>query len=76
LSHICVRPDAQKKTNGLSPVAPDVIRIVLQDKDFWPHFKQLVKVIKQIVDVIGNVEARDAGLADCMLELMWCAQVG
>jgi hypothetical protein len=34
----------------------------------------LVKVIKPIVDTIGNVEARDAGLADCMLELIRCAQ--
>jgi hypothetical protein len=75
LSHICIRPDAQKKTNGLSPVAPDVIGIVLRDKDFWPHLKQLVKVIKPIVDAIGNVEAHDAGLTDCMLELIRCAQV-
>jgi hypothetical protein len=55
-------------------VAPDVIGIVLQDEEFWPHLRQLVKVIKPIVDAIGNVEARDTGLADCMLELIRCAQ--
>lgn len=58
----------------MSPVAPDVIGIVLRDEDFWPHLKQLVKVIKPIVDAIRNVKARDAGLMDCMLELIWCAQ--
>jgi hypothetical protein len=60
--------------NGLSPVVPDVIATVLCDTDFWPYLKQLVKVVKPIVDVIGNVEARDARLADCMLELIRCAQ--
>jgi hypothetical protein len=60
--------------NGLSPVTLDVIATVLCDTDFWPHLKQLVKVVKPIVDAIGNVEARDARLADCMLDLIRCAQ--
>jgi hypothetical protein len=34
----------------------------------------LVKVVKPIVDAIGNIEAHDARLADCMLELIQCAQ--
>jgi hypothetical protein len=74
LSHICLCPDAQKKTNGLSPVASDVVSTVLCDEEFWPHLKQLTKVIKPLVDAIGNIEARDASLADCMLELIRCAQ--
>jgi hypothetical protein len=47
---------------------------VLCDEVFWPCLKQLTRVIKLLVDVIGNVEARDASLADCMLELICCAQ--
>ncbi|KAF8521267.1 hypothetical protein BU17DRAFT_88214 [Hysterangium stoloniferum] len=36
LSHTCLRPDAQKKEKGLSPVAADVVETVLHDRDFWP----------------------------------------
>jgi hypothetical protein len=55
-------------------VTPDVIGIVLWDEEFWSHLRQLVKVIKPIVDAIRNIKAHDTGLADCMLELIQCAQ--
>jgi hypothetical protein len=53
LLHICLCPDAQKNINDLSPVAADVVSIVLCDEEFWPHLKQLTKVIKPLVDAIG-----------------------
>lgn len=74
LRQICVRPDAQKKTNGLSPVPQDIIKLVLIDPDYWPRLTQLIKTCKPIVDAIGNLESHDATLADCMLELIWCAR--
>ncbi|KAF8517692.1 hypothetical protein BU17DRAFT_30782, partial [Hysterangium stoloniferum] len=58
LSHTCLRPDAQKKEKGLSPVAADVVETVLRDRDFWPCLNQLIRVIKPLVDAIGNVESR------------------
>ncbi|KAJ7133924.1 ribonuclease H-like domain-containing protein [Mycena crocata] len=58
---ICLRPDAQKKTNGMSTVNSDVITI-------------LTRITKPIVDAIGNCELRQATLADCMLELIRCAR--
>ncbi|KAF6759090.1 ribonuclease H-like domain-containing protein [Ephemerocybe angulata] len=73
LTIICVRDDARRKINGLSPVNPDVLAIV-HDQDFWRRLDQLARVIKPLVDAIGNVEARDANLADCMLELIRCAR--
>ncbi|KAJ6470538.1 ribonuclease H-like domain-containing protein, partial [Mycena sanguinolenta] len=74
LSIICLRPDAQKKTNGLSAVATDVISTVLHDATFWPLLRQLTRVTKPIVDAIGNCESRQATLADCMLQLIRCAR--
>jgi hypothetical protein len=64
----------QKKTDGLSPVASDVVTTILRIENFWPRLKQLIRVIKPLVDAIGNIEARDASLADCMLELIRCAR--
>ncbi|KAG1796726.1 uncharacterized protein HD556DRAFT_1431303 [Suillus plorans] len=74
LGRICVRPDTQKKTNNLSPVTPEVIKTVLSDPVYWPHLGQFIKTCEPIVDAIGNLESRDATLADCMLELIRCAQ--
>ncbi|KAJ6591908.1 hypothetical protein B0H10DRAFT_1729894, partial [Mycena sp. CBHHK59/15] len=65
--------DAQKKTNGLSPVVPDVITIVLNTPEFWPLLNQLTRITKPIVDALGNCESRQATLADCMLQLIRCA---
>ncbi|KAJ7906652.1 ribonuclease H-like domain-containing protein, partial [Mycena leptocephala] len=74
LAITCLREDAQKKTNGLSTVAPDVIEIVLNTPEFWPLLTQLTRIAKPIVDAIGNCESRQATLADCMLELIRCAR--
>ncbi|KIK44650.1 hypothetical protein CY34DRAFT_784253 [Suillus luteus UH-Slu-Lm8-n1] len=61
LSHTCLCPDAQKRTNNQTPVAPAVIAT-------------LVKTVKFLIDAIGNLESREATLADCMLELIRCAR--
>lgn len=74
LSLICFRPDAQKKTNNLSPVAPDVVTTILHDTQVWHRLNQLIKTTKPIVDAIGNLESRESSLADCMLELIRCAR--
>ena len=74
LTILCVRPDAIKKKDGLSPVAPDVINIVIRDKAFWPALDQLIKTVKPLVDAIGNCETREASLESCMLELIRCAR--
>ncbi|KDR66641.1 hypothetical protein GALMADRAFT_80557, partial [Galerina marginata CBS 339.88] len=74
ISRVCIRPDAQKKINGLSPVANDVVTIVLHTQEFWGKLQQLLRFVKPLVDAIGNVEARDANLADCMLELLRCSK--
>ncbi|KAI6042900.1 hypothetical protein EDC04DRAFT_2878284 [Pisolithus marmoratus] len=67
LTIICVHPDAMKKTNGLSPVAPDVINIVVCDLEFWPAMDQLIKTTKPLVDTISS-------LTSCMLELICCVR--
>ncbi|KAI0310028.1 ribonuclease H-like domain-containing protein [Amylostereum chailletii] len=74
LTSICLRPDAAKKMQGLSEVSKDVRNTVLYDAAYWPHLDQLIRTTKPIVDAIGNLESRDAMLADCMLELIRCAQ--
>ena len=71
---ICIRPDAVKKTDGLSAVAQDVINTVVRDDEFWPAIDQLIKTVKPLVDTIANCESRDASLATCMLELICCAK--
>lgn len=40
---------------------------------YWQHIEQLIQVCKPLVDAIGNLEAREVMLADCMLELLRCA---
>ena len=56
----------------MTPVAADIINISIQDLAFWKHLHQLIKTCKPIVDTIGNLESRDATLADCMLEFIQC----
>jgi protein-tyrosine-phosphatase len=72
LTVTCLRPDAQKKTNGLSPVNRDVVDLVL-NRDHWCYVDQIIRICKPIVDAIGNIESRAANLADCMLEGLRCA---
>jgi hypothetical protein len=74
LSHICLREDAQKKIGGLSPVAPDIITIVLRDAEFWPAIEQGINIMKPIVDLIGDEESRESSLASCMLGLIRLAK--
>ncbi|THH17104.1 hypothetical protein EUX98_g9191 [Antrodiella citrinella] len=74
LNQICLRDDAQKKTNGFSPVNADVVRIVCWEKDQWDLNEQLIRYAKPLVDMIGNLESRDASLADVMIELLKCAR--
>ncbi|KAF7350255.1 DUF659 domain-containing protein [Mycena venus] len=74
LATTCLRKDAQKKSQGLSQVAPDVLEIVLHTPEFWPLVAQLTRVAKPIVDAIRNCESCQAMLADCMLELICCAR--
>ena len=73
LQQICVWPNAQWKTNGLSPVSSEVINTLIHDPNYWSCLEQLIKTCKPLVDAIGNLESRDADLADCMLELIRCA---
>ncbi|KIK36287.1 hypothetical protein CY34DRAFT_109580 [Suillus luteus UH-Slu-Lm8-n1] len=56
--------NARKKTNNLTPIAHNVIKIILGDPLFWRHLEQIVNTIKFIVDAIGNLESRQASLAD------------
>ena len=74
LSAICIRREAQKKINGLAPVSSDVVTTVLSTPPFWTLLRQLIKTTKPLVDAIGNLETREATLADCMLELIGCAR--
>lgn len=71
---ICIRADAQKRVGGLSPVAADVITIIMHTSEFWPLLSQFHKTISPLVDAIGNLESRQVTLADCMLELIRCAR--
>ena len=57
----------------MTPVAMDVINII-QSPLYWQQVEQLIKTVKPIVDAIGNLESREANLADCMLELIRCAR--
>ncbi|RDB15798.1 hypothetical protein Hypma_003642 [Hypsizygus marmoreus] len=70
LVEICTRDGARHSIGGLTPVAKSVVTAVF-DLDRWQLTDQLIRVCKPLVDVIGNVEARDANLADCMLELIF-----
>ncbi|KAG2126392.1 hypothetical protein BD769DRAFT_1628434 [Suillus cothurnatus] len=74
LSHLCLREDAQKKIGGLLPVAPDIVTIVLCDAEFWPAIDQEIKVMKPIIDLIGDEESHNLSLTSCMLGLIWLAK--
>ncbi|EPS95959.1 hypothetical protein FOMPIDRAFT_1077798, partial [Fomitopsis schrenkii] len=71
LQELCLRDDAQRATRGLTSVSSDVVDICIRNATHWRHNEQLIRTCKPLVDAIGNVETRDANLADCMLELLW-----
>jgi hypothetical protein len=60
---VCIRDDAQRKINGLSPVNSNIVATVLHDQDFWCCLDQLVRTIKPFVNAIGNVESHNANFA-------------
>ena len=70
LLELCNRPDATHSVNGLTPVNKDVITTIF-DLERWNLTDQLIRICKPLVDIIGDVESRDANLADCMLQLIW-----
>lgn len=71
MQELCLRDDAQRATRGLTSVSSDVVDICIRNATHWRHNEQLIRTCKPLVDAIGNVETRDANLADCMLELLW-----
>jgi hypothetical protein len=70
LTELCMRDDAQRSLCELTPVSKDVVATVF-DLEHWALTDQLIHICKPLVDVIGDVEAHDAMLADCMLQLIW-----
>ena len=48
--------------------------VITHGGTFWPTISQFIRTVKPLVDAIGNVESREATLADCMLELIRCAR--
>jgi hypothetical protein len=73
LMELCMCDDAQRSVHGLTPVAKDVVATVF-DINCWCLTDQLIHICKPLIDVIGNVKAQDATLADCMLQLIWAHQ--
>jgi hypothetical protein len=43
----------------------------VMDVEYWRRVEQIIRICKPIVDAIGNLEAREVNLADCMLEPSW-----
>ena len=72
---VCNRTDARQKTEGFSPVSPDVLNIVVREPEYWDMLAQTICICKPLVDAIGNIESRDATLADCMIELLRIARI-
>jgi hypothetical protein len=70
---LCLREDAQRRMQTFSPVAQDVLAIVT-DMKYWHLNRQYIRTCKPIVDAIGNLESRDATLADCVIELLKIAR--
>ena len=73
LMELCMCDNAQRSVRGLTPVAKDVVAMVF-NIDRWCLTDQLICICKPLVDVISDVEACDATLADCMLQLIWAYQ--
>ncbi|KAL7281205.1 hypothetical protein ACG7TL_004513 [Trametes sanguinea] len=73
LIELCLRDDAQHSLNGYSVIKTDVVKAVI-DPAHWQRNAQLIRVCKPLIDAIGNLESRDATLADCMLELIDAAR--
>lgn len=73
MKRIGIWEDAVQKINGYTPVSAEVLRIVF-DVKHWDHNRQVIRITKLMVDSIGNLESRDASLADCMLELLKIAK--
>lgn len=73
LRQLCDRPDAKKKTDGLTPIPQDVALLV-RSYQHWDLTDQLIRFCKPLVDAIGNLESRNVSLADCMLELLRCSK--
>ena len=67
---LCSRDGAQRKINGLTPVNEEVVATVF-GLARWKMTDQIIRICKPLVDIIGDVESRDATLADCMLQLIW-----
>ena len=57
LMMICLRENAQKKVDGLSPVAADVINTIVSNLEFWVLLKQFHQTVALVVDTIGNLES-------------------
>ncbi|KDQ15260.1 hypothetical protein BOTBODRAFT_108857 [Botryobasidium botryosum FD-172 SS1] len=74
LRQLCEHPDAQRKVGNFSPVSKDVLQTILRDLNHWDAVAHLLQYCKPLVDAIGNLESREASLADCLLELLRCAQ--
>ncbi|KAI0637583.1 ribonuclease H-like domain-containing protein, partial [Trametes polyzona] len=70
LIEVCLRDDTQQSWNGYSVINTDIVKAVL-DVTHWQRNAQLIRICKPLIDAIGNLESRDATLADCMLELIW-----
>ncbi|KAI5995785.1 hypothetical protein F5J12DRAFT_785554 [Pisolithus orientalis] len=51
LFQICIHPNAQRKINNQSPVASDVIDIVLHKWSYWMYLEQLIKTVKPLVNM-------------------------
>ena len=55
----------------MTPIAGDVLKIML-DHEYWVVLCQLIRIIKPLVDAIGNLETCKATLVDCTLKIICC----
>ncbi|EDR12208.1 uncharacterized protein LACBIDRAFT_311349 [Laccaria bicolor S238N-H82] len=63
LMTLCVRDDEQQSQGSLTAVSKDVLATIF-DVQRWQLTDQLIRVCKPLVDIIGDVESRDASLAN------------